>query len=482
MAERHAVVIGGGISGLSAAYHLRQLAKASNLPLRITVVEREKWWGGKIRTVREGGFVVEGGPDAFVTVKPWALELCRELGLEHRLLPTNPKARRVFILWRNRLRLLPHGFLTFSPDLKGLLMTDLLSLQGKLRVMWGILLPQRQWGDDVSIGAFLRYYMGAEMSERIIAPLIAGVYGGSIDNLSARMTLPTLWHLAHQYRNLAWASLLRQGVRRWLRPLGIGASDRNPDRPHNSFFLTLQGGLGELVETLLAHLKDATLLSGRTVVRVEVDAVDGQRYALTLDDGERVFADALVFALPAADAAQLLRSLDNGLASELAEIPHNHAITVSFAFDRSQVRHPLNGSGFLVAPEDQRERLLLACTWTSSKFPPRAPQGKALLRAFVNRWTPMSEREIAEAVLEELRPLLGIVGEPERVWVFRWASSMPQYVVGHAQRVRRIRERLSRWASLALAGNYLTGIGIPDCIRSGREAAQKVWQSLIRQR
>ncbi len=481
MKERHAVVIGGGIAGLSAAYQLSKLAQAEGVSLRLTVVERERWWGGKIHTVRHNGFVVEGGPDAFVTVKPWALALCRELGLDHRLLPTNPKARRVFILWRNQLHLLPHGFLTFAPDLKGLLTTDLLSWQGKWRVAWGIVLPPRNWGDDVSIGKFLRYYVGVEMTERIIAPLIAGVYGGSIDQLSARMTLPTLWHLAHRYRNLAWASFLRQGVRKWLRLVDNTANQLAPAT--NSFFMTLQGGLGELVETLLSRLKGVSLLLGRSVTgisRIPTEQNNEHRFALALDDGEQLVADAVVIATPAWDAARLLQTLDPCLADELSSIPHNHAITVSFAFDRMKVKHPLNGSGFLVAPEDQKERLLLACTWTSSKFPPRAPSGKALLRAFVNHWVAISDSELATALLEELRSILGIEGEPDQVWVFRWQSSMPQYVVGHGKRVQRIRERLSRWEGLALAGNYLTGIGIPDCIRSGQEAAQKVWQSMRR--
>jgi oxygen-dependent protoporphyrinogen oxidase len=176
----------------------------------------------------------------------------------------------------------------------------------------------------------------------------------------------------------------------------------------------------------------------------------------------------------------LLKPLDANLADELSSIPHTHAITVSLSFDRSQVSHPLNGSGFLVAPEDQKESLLLACTWTSSKFPPRAPQGKVLLRAFVNRWVEMEDGELVSAIVETLRPLLGIKGKPERSWVFRWESAMPQYTVGHAKKVARINERLKGLSRVFLAGNYLTGIGVPDCIRSGREAAEKAMRAILR--
>ena len=471
MPERHIVVVGGGISGLSAAYHLTKQAKRESISLRVTLVERENYWGGKIKTVREDGFVVEGGPDTFVTVKPWALELCRELGLWEQLLPTNPQARRVFILWQGKLHLLPHGFLTFSPDLKGLFETDLLSWCGKLRVALGILLPKPHWDEDASVSAFLGYYLGTEMTERVIAPLMAGVYGGDIRQLSARMTLPTLWQIAKLHRNLAWASLVRS-LRRKLQRQSTNSQPR-------SYFMTLKNGLGELVETILANLSEVSLVQGREAFQLRRDG-ESERLIVTLDDGSQLLADAVILATPAWSAANLLKPLDADLADELFSIPHTHAITVSLSFDRSQVSHPLNGSGFLVAPEDQKESLLLACTWTSSKFPPRAPQGKVLLRAFVNKWVEMDDGELVNAIVEALRPLLGIKGEPERSWVFRWESTMPQYTVGHAKKVARINGRLRRLGKVFLAGNYLTGIGIPDCIRVGKEAAEKAIRAIVR--
>lgn len=470
MSERRILVVGGGISGLSAAQHLLKIAERRGIRLQVTLVERESWWGGKIRTVKEDGFTVEGGPDNFVTVKPWAIELCRELGLIESLLPTNPKARRVFVLWRGELRLLPHGFLTFSPDLKGLLKTDLLSWQGKLRVALGILLPKPNWDEDTSVGKFLRYYLGAEMTERVIAPLMAGVYGGDINQLSARTTLPNLWQIAKLHRNLAWASLVRTLQRKlW---------GQNQIQQAQSFFMTLKGGLKELVEALLAKLKGAALLQKRTVVALKVEPETG-RFIATLDDGSKLLADSIILSTPAWAAAELLFPLDETLASELSSIPHNHAVTVSLAFDRWQVQHPLNGSGFLIAPDDQRENLLLACTWTSSKYPGRAPQGKVLLRAFVNCWVDMNDDEIVSEIVKSLRPILGIVGEPQRAWVFRWEKAMPQYTVGHHRKVARISERIKFWQRISLAGNYLTGIGIPDCIRSGKEAAERTMSFVV---
>jgi len=237
--------------------------------------------------------------------------------------------------------------------------------------------------------------------------------------------------------------------------------------------------LGELVETILASLSEVNLVQGREAFQLRRDS-ESKRLVVTLDDGSQLAADAVILATPAWSAANLLKPLDANLTDELFSIPHTHAITVSLSFDRSQVNHPLNGSGFLVAPEDQKESLLLACTWTSSKFPPRAPQGKVLLRAFVNKWVEMDDNELVNAIVEALRPLLGIKGEPERSWVFRWENAMPQYTVGHAKKVVRINERLKGLHKVFLAGNYLTGIGIPDCIRNGREAAEKAIRAILR--
>ncbi len=367
--------------------------------------------------------------------------------------------------------MLPHGFLTFTPDFKGLLETDLLSWQSKLRVALGILLPKREWDEDVSVGTFLRYYLGAEMTERVIAPLMAGVYGGDIEQLSARTTLPTLWQIAKLHRNIAWASFVRTLHRKLL--------GQSQTRQAPSFFMTLKGGLGELVETLIAQLTGVNFLRKRAVVSLKPDC-EGNKVAVTLDDGGELLADAIVLSTPSWAAAELLRPLDEILADELSAIPHTHAITVSLAFERWQVQHPLNGSGFLVAPDDQQENLLLACTWTSSKYPPRAPHGKVLLRAFVNRWVDMDDESLAGEIVNELRPLLGIAGEPQRVWVFRWERSMPQYTVGHAKRVAKINERLKRLQRIFLAGNFLTGIGIPDCIRNGKEAAEKALKAIAK--
>lgn len=464
MAEKQIVVIGGGISGLSATYHLLKQAERKGIRLKVILVERENRFGGKVWTVRENGFIVEGGPDTFVTVKPWALELCRELGLTERLMPTNPKARRVFILWQGKLHLLPQGFLTFSPDLKGLLETDLLSWKSKVRVAFGILMPKPNWGEDANVKAFLSYYLGSEMTERVIAPLMSGVYGGDINQLSARMTLPTLWQIAKLYRNIAWASLVRTLNRRLKRQPQNG-------KPQ-TYFMTLKSGLGELVEALTLNLSEANWLHGRKAVGLKWDG-SLEKFSVLLDDGSKFVADAVILSTPAWAAAELIGQVDCQVADELKSIPHNHAITISLSFDRSQVRHPLNGSGFLVAPDDQQNTLLLACSWTSSKFPTRAPEGKVLLRTFVNRWVEMSDDELVKSTVEVLRPLLGIIGEPQQSWVFRWESAMPQFTVGHAQKVARINERLRLWGKIFLAGNYLTGIGIPDCIRSGKEAAEK---------
>ncbi|MDR7507079.1 MAG: protoporphyrinogen oxidase [Armatimonadota bacterium] len=445
------VVVGGGIAGLAAAWALDRAARAG-AAVEPWLVESADRLGGKVLTERVGGFLVEAGPDSFLTVKPWALDLCRALELSDRLVHPRPP-RRLYVLHRRRLHPLPADLAGLVPrSLAALAGSSLFSWTDKVRMALEVLVPAHPDGADESVGAFFRRRLGRAAVERLVGPLLGAIYGGDPDRLSLAATVP-------QYRRMVsrHGSLLRAA-----RTLSGTAGE--------SAFATLAGGVGELVGRLAADLRRTTVRTGCPAL--EVDA-DGAGYRVRLADGRTVSADAVVVATPAPQAAALLQTVAPETAGLLRTIPYAPAAVVSVGVAREQVGHPLDGHGYLVA---RGEGLLhTACTWSSAKWPHRAPPGHALLRFYVGAPPEgVADGALAATVLEEARPLLGLRGSPVLVRVHRWEQALPQYRVGHLDLVAAIERDLDRLPGLAVAGAAYRGVGLPDCVRQGMEAAARV--------
>jgi oxygen-dependent protoporphyrinogen oxidase len=459
------VVVGGGIAGLSAAYALSQ---SEGPPVACTLVEAESRLGGKILTEQADGFVIEGGPDSFLSLKPWGIELCRKLGLEDRLIGTNPDRRRTFVYSRGRLEELPEGLaLGFPARLGPFLRSGLLSWPGKLRLGAEVLVPRRREEGDESMGAFFRRRLGDEALERIIEPLMTGIYAGDADRLSIQATFPRFPEMEREHGSIVRSML---GARRRRKASEKGEASRWTP------FVTLRGGLSELVRALTGRLSTVKVCVGRRVRAIRARG-EGAGYEVLLEDEPPIAADAVVLATPAFGAAGLLEPLDATLAGMLGGIPYASTATVTLGYRREGFSHSLDGYGFVIPRVEGRA--LLASTWSSSKWDHRAPDGSVLIRSYVggagrDAALEGSDEELVELVRADLRHVMGVTEEPVLARVFRWPRAMPQYLVGHLERLAVIEERLKRWPGVFLAGAAYRGVGIPDCIRDGLGAADRV--------
>ena len=470
-------IIGGGIAGLAAAYYTQQRA---NEDVEITLLEAGDRWGGKIITDRvddvtpDGQFVIEGGPDTFIVTKPWAMRLCRELGIADRLRGTNPDKKATFILKNDRLHELPGGLTMMIPTEFGpMIRTGLLSLFDKARMAMDFVLPPAAENGDESLGNFVSRRLGRSAYENLIEPLMSGIYAGDGDKLSLAATFPYLRNLEIKEGGLIKGALAFRKER--------AKKGGGPAPGSRSIFMTPITGLAEIVETLVEKLEsdDVQLRLNAQVTAID-SREDGSRI-ITMASGETLVTDGLIIAAPAYVAGALLEEQAPELAEDLARIEYVSTSTVTMAFKETDLPKPLDGYGYVIPRREGRKAL--ACTWTSTKFPHRAPDGYALVRVFIGRagqesdieWTEEALEEIAR---EELSLTLGIQAEPLVTRVFRWENAMPQYNIGHPARLNRINEQLAGKNGLALAGNGYSGIGIPDCIHSGEMAAEKILEDL----
>jgi len=468
MDKKQLVIIGGGIAGLSAAYYALQKLKEQTAPIQVSVLEADDQWGGKIRTDRvildDGQFIIEGGPDTFLATKPWAVNLCKELGLSERLHGTNPQQKNTYVLYRDHLLDLPDGLAMMIPtNIQAILKSRLISWPGKVRMGVDFLLPAAQPNGDESLGTFISRRLGREAYENLIEPLMSGIYAGDGDRLSLASTFPYLRDLELKYGSLARGALE-------MRRKSVGKAVQGS----RSAFLTPTNGLAEIIEALVAYL-EANQVDMRLQTTVTKLSKSGSKYQVQLETGVTLAADAVVLATPAYVSGNLLAEIDRELASTLTKIPYVSTATISLAYRQSDLPRPLNGYGYVIPRRSDRRAL--ACTWTSTKFPHRTPNGYALLRVFVGRagqeeTLPRDEAELVALAREELKLTLGIVAEPIVSRVFIWENSMPQYNLGHPKILEQITRRLENLPGLALAGNGYRGIGIPDCIHSGELASE----------
>ncbi len=500
---KRVVIIGGGITGLAAAHRLLERSHASGKQVDLVILEASGRTGGIVQTRERDGFLLECGPDSFISEKPAALELTKRLGLEARLIETNERHRRSFIVRQGRLLPVPEGFHLLAPSrFWPFVRSDIFSWTGKARVALDLLLPRREVNGsdtDESLAQFVRRRLGNEALERMAQPMVGGIYTADPERLSLRATMPRFLEMEREHRSLIRA-LRKQNrsprVSKGSVPTNAGSE---PSGARYSLFLSFDRGMQVLTDKLEERISNSKSQvsadhgSSQTSIRLnspvesialETAAPGGEswpKWKLEISGGETLIADAVCLALPAFVSARLLQDIDPRLAAELAGIPYESSATINLAYKREHIPHPLDGFGFVVPFIEKRS--LMACTFSSVKFAGRAPQGHALLRAFVGgalqpELFELSEAELLSRVRDDLRELLGIEQAPLFAEVSKWAQSMPQYHVGHLDRVKRIEERLASLPGLVLAGNAYTGLGIPDCIRSGESAADLIEELL----
>jgi oxygen-dependent protoporphyrinogen oxidase len=471
--QKRVVVIGGGISGLAAAHRFVEQSAQTNGKLEIILLEASARLGGVIRTLRRDGFLLEGGPDSFISEKPEAFELAKRIGIASRLIETTEAHRRSFIVRDGKLRAVPEGFQLLAPTrFWPFVATDIFSWTGKARMALDLVLPKRaaaNGSDDESLAQFVRRRLGREALERMAQPMVGGIYTADPERLSLRATMPRFLEMEREHRSLIRA-MWKRGRQQ------SAAESRGTSGARYSLFLSFDEGMQVLSDSLVARLKDVSI---RLKTKAESVAFDAsvQQWKIRVSADETISADAVCLALPAYASANLLREADAQLAAELDAIPYASTATINLAYQRADIPHTLDGFGFVV-PVIER-RATLACTFSSIKFAGRAPTDHALLRAFVGgalqpEIFALDEDQMIARVREDLRQLLGIEEPPLFAHILKWPRSMAQYHLGHIERVDRIRARLNSWPGLKLAGNAYTGAGLPDCIRSGESAADEI--------
>jgi protoporphyrinogen/coproporphyrinogen III oxidase len=452
-------IIGGGISGLSAAFALEQHRRAG-APLEYVVYESSSRAAGALRTEHVDGCIVEAGPDSFLTEKPWAADLCRELGIADELIGSNDSQRRTYILVKNRLVPMPDGLLLMVPTkLLPVAFSPLFSFPTKFRIIREWFHPRRNSAADESVASLVERHYGCEVVERLADPLLTGVYGGEASQLSVRAVLPRFAEMESRYGSLGRSMIAaRQKAR------------HSGERP---LFTSLKQGMQQMSDAIVARLPT-------TSVRLQTRALSLQRqekcWAVTTSERRECFDGAIV-AVQAPSAGELLREASAQLATELSTIPYSSSVIVALAFD-AQVRAALpSGFGFLV-PRREGKRML-AATFLHNKFSHRAPEDRALLRCFLGGSrdqdvVELADVEILNIVRKELGQILHLTADPIFTRVYKWKDAMAQYNVGHLERLQRIERLGGNLPGLALSGNAYRGIGVPDCIRSGKEAAESV--------
>ena len=453
-------IVGGGISGLAAAFALEERRRAGD-SLEYAVYESGPRFGGVLATDQVDGCLVEAGPDSFLTEKPWAADLCRRLGIEDQLIGSNDRGRKTYILVKGKLTPMPDGLMFMVPTRLGpTLLSTLFSPATKFRMMREWRFSPRPSRNDESVAALVDRHYGAEMVERLADPLLSGVYGGEAAQLSVRAVLPRFVEMESKYGSLGRGMLAaRKNVKTVQSALPI--------------FSSLKGGMQQLAEALVARLPVDVL---RVISRVQAVQKQDRGWVVSAGYASDQF-DAVIVATSATAAAPLFEITSAELASELKAIPYSSSMTVALGFDK-EVRAALPaGFGFLV-PRSEGKRML-AATFVHNKFSHRAPEDRALIRCFLGGTRDeavlqLPDDEILGIVREELRQILGLNAEPVFTRIYRWKGAMAQYIVGHLERLQRIESLLKQLPGLALAGNAYRGIGVPDCVRSGEEAAQQV--------
>ncbi len=531
--KKHVIIIGGGIAGLSTAYHVQEDAHAAGLPITYTLLEDDTRVGGKIKTEHVDNFVIDGGPDCFLSRKPWAIELCRKLGLNDDLMGTNDDRRKTFVLNRGKLTPLPDGVMLVIPTkFMPFATSNLISWPGKMRMGMDLLIPPRSDTSDETVGDFVRRRLGQEALDKIAEPLMSAIHISDPEYQSLLGSFPLFRTMEQKHGSLIRAMLAQRkaaitskvngvggllnvspdkvmydSVRQITRLVGVTLPSEPPKSPnsmHNGesfyaksagsaaplpMFMTLRQGLGQMVDAVAQALTDGQVCMGKRVVRVEhVDVPpdsDEPRYHVHTADGDTFTADAVVLATPSYVSADLLKSIHPQLVDALLGIPYVTTATVSMGFQFEDIGRPFDGFGFVIPRKEHRQ--ITGCTWTSTKFNHRTPSDRLLLRCFIGgpgheELAELPDDELVAMARKELQAIMGLNAAPVLTRVFRWSKANPQYLVGHLDRVREIHAMCDSLPGMVVTGSAFDGVGVPDCIHQGQKAAKKVLASLTHAR
>lgn len=478
MPPKRIAVVGGGISGLTAAFSLAE-ARRAGVAVEEYLFEASPRLGGALRTERVDACIVEAGADSFLTEKPEARDLCRQLGLGDELIGSKDHQRRTLILHHGKLVPLPEGFEFLVPSrFMAMARTPLLSLRDKIALASEVVRRRSPSTEDESVAAFIERHFSRGLLENIVDPLLTAVYGGDPNLLSVQSLMPRFVEIEQR-----WGSLVR-GLRQVSRERKANSTTKGREKNlRPPLFTTLRNGVETLVAALRARLPAERVICGRRVVDlVKADsATRPGSYRLHLEGNQTFEADGIILALPAYESGRLLRQWDPILSNRLMEIPYSSSMIVALGYDRQNLNNLPVSFGFLV-PRIEKPRLL-ACTFVSYKFPHRATANQILLRCFLGGMRDEQVLDLDDAhttatVRRDLKDILGITANPRFVRIYRWRKALAQYTVGHQERLRVIRSREAQHHGLVLCGNAYEGIGVPDCIRSGHTAAEKCLRQL----
>ncbi|WP_066068385.1 protoporphyrinogen oxidase [Neobacillus soli] len=458
------IIIGGGIAGLTSAFYLQKAVQEHKLPIDIKLIEASHRLGGKMQTVVKDGYTIERGPDSFLARKTSMIRLAKEVGMDSQLVPNS--TGKSYVLVNEKLHSMPGGSIMGIPtEIRPFMTTNLFSIPGKLRAVADFLLPRSESGKDQSLGEFFRRRLGNEVVENLIEPLLSGIYAGDIDQLSLMSTFPQFYEVEQKYRSLIL------GMKKT-----TPSQPKKPDgeeKPKGGAFLTFKTGLQSFAEAIEAKLDPKSILKGH---RVDKILKDGKKYELFLNNGETLVADTIISATPH-KVTQAMFS-EYSFFDPFKSVPSTSVATVALAFPEEAIKTDIDGTGFVVSRNGDYS--ITACTWTHKKWAHSTPKGKVLLRCYVGRAgdetiVDLSDDRIIKIVLDDLKKTMDITMEPDFAIVSRWKNSMPQYTVGHKQRLETILKHVkAELPGVFLAGASYGGVGVPDCIDQGEAAVQDV--------
>lgn len=466
--KQKVAIIGGGISGLAAAYYLQKAARENNLPIEIKLIEASHRLGGKMQTVVKDGFTIERGPDSFLARKTSIIRLAKEVGMDHQLVPNS--TGKSYVLVNEELHSMPGGSIMGIPtEIGPFITTKLFSLPGKIRAAADFILPKSPSGKDQSLGEFFRRRLGNEVVENLIEPLLSGIYAGDIDHLSLMSTFPQFYQVEQKYGSLI-----------------IGMKKSSPSKPKKAesdsqkstgVFLTFKTGLQSFAEAIEAKIDSGSILKGH---RVDKITKDQSKYEIYLNNGDSLTADCIIAATPHKITQSMFSQYE--FFDPFKLVPSTSVATVALAFPKEAIKKDIDGTGFVVSRNNDYS--ITACTWTHKKWKHSTPEGKVLLRCYVGRAgdetiVELSDDQIVKIVLEDLKKIMDITMDPDFTIVSRWKNAMPQYTVGHKQRLATILQHIKEeLPGVFLAGASYEGVGVPDCIDQGEAAVKDVLEYL----